>query len=698
MCWHSASIEGGRPVGEFLSPLASRLSPPTPPEASAKGCQQRAVVWRFLANPRCLTSCTPAASMPNPGGNTMAAAHPSLGLLALCASHVPPPAAVWPKKKRRRQVTMEALAALSMACNVFQVLSFAHETFVLVRTIRQNGTPDPNLADRADQLAKLTAQLDSALQHASPVLQHTGAPALLGLAHKCSTASGEVQAELRTIASSRAGTVCKLVKTLARRGKLGRLEKKMHQHQQALLSRLLADVWNRQEAAAVQLQNGFTSLNADIKDFIQKFEQGQISTGQLLDAGNVGMLASLTANVDTVRQLIDSGKAEIQGHITAAAQTIQVARADEERLNKLRNSLRYGDINSRRTQIEKSQADTFSWVFEPDKSGKYHPFRDWLLSEKGLFWVNGKPGSGKSCFMKFLAQDNRTAELLPGHAIYSYFIWNSGSLMQRNRRGMFCSLLHQMLASNTYAAQILQASPRLSYKQESSDWELDELEMTLQSTLKLHTQPVCLFIDGLDELDRQDDNFDLQRLVRDTFTSVPGLKMCVSSRPEPLWTSLLHGVPSIRLQDLTRKDHKIVARELLIRYHQDPLKDESETTIQGLVDLLVEKAEGVFLWLRLALKSLQRGLTGSDSFHELQKRIDALPSELTSLYTSMWSRLGDDEATWRREAALYFHLVLQFPGDLAIKSNDGMSDGCEHMVPTTFYLALASDLKKATGS
>lgn len=432
-----------------------------------------------------------------------------------------------------------------------------------------------------------------------------------------------------------------------------------------------------QAATAIQLQNGFSGLGDGVRDCLQKFERGQLQAEQLLKAGNVDMLAALTANVDTVRQLIASGSSEIRSHISTVHMALQKHRVSEERIGKLRDSLWFDDINSRRTQIDRSQASTFGWVFEPDELGEYCPLRQWLLNGKGLFWVKGKPGSGKSCFMKFLTQDKHTAELLDGHAIYSYFIWNSGSPLQRNRRGMLCSLLHQMLAANdSYSSQILQDCSRLSDKKRPSDWELEELETTLQIVLKLHTQRVCLFIDGLDELDRQDDNFDLRRLVRDTFASSSRLKMCVSSRPEPLWVSLLDGLPSIRLQDLTRKDHEIVARDLLQTYHKALLQHQDEKNIQDLVNTLVRKSEGVFLWLRLALKSLQRGLTSNDSFEELQKRIDALSSELALFYKSMWSRLGDDETIWRREAALYFQVFLNWP---------------EVMSPHSFQLALASD-------
>ena len=39
-------------------------------------------------------------------------------------------------------------------------------------------------------------------------------------------------------------------------------------------------------------------------------------------------------------------------------------------------------------------------------------FVDWLKQEDGLYWVSGKPGSGKSTLMKFLSAHDTTLKHL----------------------------------------------------------------------------------------------------------------------------------------------------------------------------------------------------------------------------------------------------------------------------------------------
>lgn len=69
-------------------------------------------------------------------------------------------------------------------------------------------------------------------------------------------------------------------------------------------------------------------------------------------------------------------------------------------------------------------------------------------------------------------------------------------------------------------------------------------------------------------------------------------------------------------------------------------------------------ADGVFLWVALALQSLRNGLAQGDSVWELGKRLRALPRDLKDLYAAMWKRLGDDEPLYRRDAAMYLNTVL----------------------------------------
>lgn len=57
------------------------------------------------------------------------------------------------------------------------------------------------------------------------------------------------------------------------------------------------------------------------------------------------------------------------------------------------------------------------------------------------------------------------------------------------------------------------------------------------------------------------------------------------------------------------------------------------------MDEVVEKANGVFLWVHLVVKSLLEGLRDSDRVRDLQRRLDSLPSDLEELLDRLLNRL-----------------------------------------------------------
>jgi hypothetical protein len=78
-----------------------------------------------------------------------------------------------------------------------------------------------------------------------------------------------------------------------------------------------------------------------------------------------------------------------------------------------------------------------------------------------------------------------------------------------------------------------------------------------------------------------------------------------------------------------------------------------------LIKTVLERADGVFLWVHLVLRSLRRGGVHIDSYKQLSERITHIPSKLEELYKESWSRHGEDETLYRVQAAQYFKLVLE---------------------------------------
>ena len=130
-------------------------------------------------------------------------------------------------------------------------------------------------------------------------------------------------------------------------------------------------------------------------------------------------------------------------------------------MEELLSSLRFPSITDRIEAVDESHRKTFDWIFrrienttQYAEGRRWSNFSAWLRSGKGIYWINGKAGSGKSTLMKYIANHYKTSLLLMQWAGSSklctgaFFFWNSGSKLQRSQAGLFRSLLCEILAQH----------------------------------------------------------------------------------------------------------------------------------------------------------------------------------------------------------------------------------------------------------
>jgi hypothetical protein len=76
---------------------------------------------------------------------------------------------------------------------------------------------------------------------------------------------------------------------------------------------------------------------------------------------------------------------------------------------------------------------------------------------------------------------------------------------------------------------------------------------------------------------------------------------------------------------------------------------------QALINNILEKASGVFLWVKLVVEEIIIGLEDGDTDQELQERLDSLPPELEDLYQRIIVQISPKH--WR-DAFNYFQLLI----------------------------------------
>jgi len=398
------------------------------------------------------------------------------------------------------------------------------------------------------------------------------------------------------------------------------------------------------EAQSLQSCSRFDKLDASLQAFVSQLAQGNID-----DVEHIRSLASQNGLDDKLRSR-----------------------------ENLIQSLKFGSMNQRATSINNAHLGTFKWIFFSNLPA-WAAFVSWLPSDEKLYWISGKPGSGKSTLMKFIVADAHTTRLLRADTvIVSHYFWNAGEEMQKSVKGLLLTVLHRLLCEEPELADHpLNGAPKrggadknsdcrvgIGRKDNHNDWSSSELRHWMVRILSLYPRPVCMFLDGADEISPADGPTELMDLVQELL-GLQNVKVCISSRPDPAFKNWLGAYPMLRLQDLTNQDIRDVCSATLAPLFSNDVADFSAKSLSNsteicrlLVDDLTDKAEGVFLWVHLALKSVQRGQANAECRSDILRRIRLLPAGLEALYSSMWERVNDDRGVHERKAALYLGLVI----------------------------------------
>ncbi|KAK4497192.1 hypothetical protein PRZ48_011642 [Zasmidium cellare] len=344
---------------------------------------------------------------------------------------------------------------------------------------------------------------------------------------------------------------------------------------------------------------------------------------------------------------IDEGRKEIE-RMAAQEQT------KKAKVEKVVKSLKFQEMDSRHDTVMLAYEKTYDWAVRNQDS----KLRHWLAQGSGIFWICGKPGSGKSTFMKCLLHHAETASLLKSWTspdqrvmIAEFFFWYLGTPMQRSIRGLL---------------QV--ACPgRLIFGKDPDDydepvWSEEELFQAARTIARAEGRTpddfrLTLFIDGLDEFDGN--HFELVSVLQE-LAAGEHIKICVSCRPWNVFLNAISDSPLvIKLEDLTHGDIEHYVRDNLTRaekYQRDRSALFSRRTPQAerLVQAVVEKASGVFLWVFLVVRSLIHGYEEGDTIDIMQKRLDELPAELIPYFTLMLSRM---DTVYRRILATAFAIT-----------------------------------------
>ncbi|KAK1847838.1 hypothetical protein CCHR01_09495, partial [Colletotrichum chrysophilum] len=142
-------------------------------------------------------------------------------------------------------VFMESIAALGLACNIFQIISFGNETIRLVRDVYSRGFLETPLAEHAVTLRDVASHI---IAFETPVNPRKYEVQLKDNATKCHAVARDLVEEIKLLLSERAkgdlaGTLKVVSKVAWRKRRLERLEKQLCAVEKQMQTGLLVRVW-----------------------------------------------------------------------------------------------------------------------------------------------------------------------------------------------------------------------------------------------------------------------------------------------------------------------------------------------------------------------------------------------------------------------------------------------------------------------
>jgi hypothetical protein len=309
-------------------------------------------------------------------------------------------------------------------------------------------------------------------------------------------------------------------------------------------------------------------------------------------------------------------------------------------------SLGFREHESRYNEIQVAK-NTCTWLLNESR------YQKWLGIPRGLLWIKGNPGTGKSVLMKFAVQTMTSTQT---QIIVPFFIHGRGTELQRTPLGLFRGLLNCLLeAFPSHLAELTnlfedREKRKGSYKENRWSWTENELQSSLSRILSNEMNvSLVLFIDALDELGE----VSARRLLRyfieimeNVKRETAHVKICFSSGHYPILGH--HTIPTICVDERNTEDIRWLVSNQLREIGK-------EADHEQLVTEILSKAQGTFQWAVLMCDRMIKESIICDNPEYLRSIITATPHALHELYANILADVGGND---RQQMIKLFQWVL----------------------------------------
>ncbi|KAI1323552.1 hypothetical protein F5Y16DRAFT_412582 [Xylariaceae sp. FL0255] len=535
---------------------------------------------------------------------------------------------------------MEALAAIGLASNILQFLDLGYKVFQHSKELYSSGKDASSYNETLELTTREIKRFSLDLEYHMGAALEDDQAALLKLSLECQKCSDELLALL------------------------GRLKNKKPVGFIRSFQLAFRDVRTRDEKA--RLEQTLDLLSKRMDTLLNKLTREEtLEKLKTIEGVSDDLVTTNKSILELLRRM--NTRNELQDRLQNIMQRFHDS-LSHDIVSKFIAALDARELNQRFEEVSKAHASTFEWLLSNPgvtgevKSNQSHNrhmananFVNWLESGQGIFHISGKPGAGKSTLMKFLCQNPKTEKYLKqwcgeDRLIFTQsFFWRQGILSQKNLVGLMRSILHQIFFAcpDLVLAVELNVAHPISYTSNSSlDAHVQQaFERLLSNPISFQNRRFVLFIDGLDEYEG-----------RHLELSGGHLKICVSSRE---WNEFMVGFaqcPKLQLHHCTEGDIKRFVHDKLNSLQRHLLSFEVEE-MDAIEEEIVQKAEGVFVWVRLALNAVEDSVINGDGISDVRKRVATFPKELDDLYQYLFDSIPESSRVKSFESLRLTHFL-----------------------------------------
>jgi hypothetical protein len=577
---------------------------------------------------------------------------------------------------------MDPLTALGLAANIIQFVDFGLKVVSGARDlyISTSGTTVADL--EAKEVAEHIRRLANLAASPRP-LQGKPDEELIPLSKDCGVIANELIKLIDSVQVTETGSrriwqsVYKAGQRQWKGKEIENLQKRLDRVGNLTGNFLVIHKQNQMMTDLEQIKKDMTSLKSDRTSDFDKILQELKGVFK-------------TVEEDILRREAAGASSNIPSKMNAALPTIFGKWLDLYTDHSMLKQLRFYAIDDRFNEISNPYPNTYAWIFndgnmEKDPANSSNPnFANWLGSNENMYWIAGRPGSGKSTIMKYISNNPRTIELLQPWAngckiaIASFFFWNPAKeRLQKSKVGLLRSLLYQLLSKSPGRIQSVFSDVWDSVRNGEQGAQthfnaLLEDTSRLQSLLRQVISgfrddqvKLIFFIDGLDEYEAKPS--DIISLVDDLKKyHGPFLKICLASRPWIEFEDAAFGKNNpwkLELHALTENDITSYVNDLLGRnpLYRDLMKHDHRCP--DLVLAIVNAARGIFLWVKLVVSSLLEGLKHSDRVVDLLHRLHEIPTDLNEYFERI---LDSVEDRYHQDSGRFFLVALDSHSQLPL--------------------------------